>query len=156
MGEAKRKRAVAKVVTSEGICLGLNRPTTEGWALGKALAEMADDGEPTTRLAFPAHKPRCKSCAFTSGTLPNGCPETVLDAVGCIVEEIPFMCHQYFDDDGNSSDFCAGWLFAKDSEIARIFKTMFGGKLPFALPARGPAAQAFIEETRRVRMARKK
>lgn len=37
---------------------------------------------------------RCRSCAFTAGTVPNGCIQTQMDALKAIVERVPFLCHQ--------------------------------------------------------------
>ena len=70
-----------------------NRVTPEGRALGEnmvrltepAIARLADEGEPDER---------CKSCAFRLGTVPNGCPQTQLDALKAVIEDVPFMCHQ--------------------------------------------------------------
>lgn len=155
MGEAKRRREAAKVVLPNGIRLVTNKPTPEGYHLGALFAGMADEGEPLVRLSFPAHAPRCKSCAFTNGTLPNGCPETVLDAFASIVEDTPFMCHQRFDDDGNPEDLCAGWAFAKEAKMASMLKQVTGGKLPFEVPVRSPGVQAYMDEMRRKIRAKK-
>jgi hypothetical protein len=46
---------------------------------------LAADGEPDER---------CKSCAFTPGTVPNGCLQTQQDALKAVVEGVPFLCHQ--------------------------------------------------------------
>lgn len=67
-----------------------NIPTPEGRALGQELArlcenELATTGEPDTR---------CKSCAFRPGTFPNGCVPTVMDAIKCVIEAKPFLCHE--------------------------------------------------------------
>lgn len=148
MGEARRRREAAKVILPTGEMLGTNRPTEQGWKLGSILADMADAGEPIVRLDFPACTPRCKSCAFTHGTVPNGCPETVLDATGCVVEGIPFMCHEHFDEDGEASEFCSGWIFAKESPKADVLREITGGKLPFEMPAQSEAAQAYMKELR--------
>lgn len=89
-----------------------NKPSPEGRAAGEQLARLADRGEPIVRERFPAHAPRCQSCAFTAGTFPNGCLETVADAFKCLADGRPFYCHQTFDADGNPTDLCAGWSFA--------------------------------------------
>lgn len=69
------------------------RVTPEGRALGQRMARIADravdklkaDGEPDGR---------CKSCAFTHGTVPNGCLQTQMDVMKAVVEGVPFNCHQ--------------------------------------------------------------
>ena len=67
------------------------------------LARAADEGELRARLRSPAMPPRCKACAFIKGTPANNTLETVLDALGCTIEDVPFMCHQHFDDAGRLS-----------------------------------------------------
>lgn len=52
---------------------------------------------------------RCKSCAFTPGTVPNGCLQTQLDALKAVVENVPFLCHQH-DRKGSP---CHGWFAAQ-------------------------------------------
>lgn len=83
--------------------------TPEGIALGKQLARLCDLEEVKVRARFPKHAKRCQSCAFRAGTLPNGDPVTLMDATKCLIEAVPFMCHQYFDKDGNPRDLCAGY-----------------------------------------------
>lgn len=68
------------------------RVTPESRELGQHIARMADkaaarlesEGEPDER---------CASCAFRSGTAPNQCADTLMDALKCIVEHEPFYCH---------------------------------------------------------------
>ena len=84
------------------------RVTLEGRAAGEqivrmtepAIAALAADGEPDER---------CKSCAFRIGTVPNGCIQTQLDALKCVVEGVPFCCHQE-DRRGHP---CHGWYAAR-------------------------------------------
>lgn len=69
------------------------RVSPEGRALGRKMASIADravallaaEGEPDER---------CKSCAFTHGTVPNGCLQTQMDVMKAVVEGVPFLCHQ--------------------------------------------------------------
>jgi hypothetical protein len=88
------------------------------YEIGDILARAADEGEPGVRLHSPAIAPRCKVCAFTRGTPANACLETVLDALGCTIEGVPFMCHLHFDEDGTPVDLCSGWVFARESRAA--------------------------------------
>jgi hypothetical protein len=87
-------------------------PTPEGRDLGNMIAKLTDNAEDAVRQQFPNHAERCKSCAFRAGTFPNGCPETLMDALKCVVENEPFYCHQEFDAAGKPSNICAGWLIA--------------------------------------------
>jgi hypothetical protein len=89
-----------------------NRPSPEGRVLGMELARLTDKSGQAAREKFPNHKARCKSCAFTAGTVPNGCLPTVMDALKCVVDGTPFHCHQQFDDRGVPTDLCAGWAIA--------------------------------------------
>lgn len=104
-----------------------NRVTPEGRAAGfqlvrltePSIAELVREGEPDER---------CKSCAFRLGTVPNGCLQTQLDALKCVVEDKLFMCHQA-DRAGRA---CHGWFAARvavdRAEIAR------GGKFTAECP----------------------
>lgn len=95
-----------------------SRVTPEGRAVGaqlvrlteKAIKALAAEGEPDER---------CKSCAFRLGTVPNGCPQTQMDAVKAVIEGVPFNCHQH-DRLGQS---CHGWYAARvalrRAEVAR-------------------------------------
>lgn len=85
-----------------------NTPTAEGRALGAELARIADIEEARQLERFPNAKPRCADCAFRAGTLPNGCPETLMDAVKALVECVPFYCHHAFED-GCPTRLCAGY-----------------------------------------------
>jgi len=89
----------------------LNRPTPEGRALGKELARLCDAAETEQRKRFPNHAERCKSCAFRLGTIPNGCPETLMDAVKCVIEGRDFLCHMTLGADGEPDGTpCRGWM----------------------------------------------
>jgi len=92
-----------------------NRPTLEGMALGKELARLTDATEVETLQRFPKHMRRCQSCAFRAGTIPNGCPETVMDALKCVLEGMPFYCHQEMID-GAPANLCAGWAMMQHSQ----------------------------------------
>ena len=82
-----------------------NAPTPEGREAGAhlvrltepAVQQLADDGEADER---------CATCAFRLGTFPNGCPETVLDALKCVMEGEPFYCH----DKKRLGETCHGWF----------------------------------------------
>lgn len=97
-----------------------NRATPEGRSLGKVLARMADVAEERSRAKWPDQQERCQSCAFRSDTLPNGCPDTVWDALKCVAEMRTFMCHQRFDSDGNAIDVCAGWFLAVSKDAPEL------------------------------------
>ena len=148
MGEARRRREAAKVMLEDGTRLFNNHPTPQGRKLGTLLADMADVGELLVRSEFPLSSPRCKSCAFTRGTFPNGCPETCIDLFGCLVEDEVFFCHEHFDDNGSPTSICAGWEFARHSGKAKIIRLALDGKMPSEMPARSAGAKAYLREHR--------
>lgn len=67
-----------------------HRVTPEGRAAGEQHAQLAEKA--IARLDGELDD-RCKTCAFRAGTVPNGCLQTQLDALKCVVEKKPFMCH---------------------------------------------------------------
>src|SRR5690348_7475831 len=72
-----------------------NRPSPEGASLGEHLANMTDAAERVLRQTQPAHPERCGTCAFRRGTVPNQCAATVMDALKCVMEKVPFHCHEH-------------------------------------------------------------
>jgi hypothetical protein len=86
-----------------------NVSTPLGRALGAELARLCDLEEPAVRERFPGHARRCNDCAFRAGTDPNGCAETLMDAVKGLIEGVPFYCHKGFDESGRPTRLCAGW-----------------------------------------------
>lgn len=86
-----------------------NLPDPAGMALGTELARLADIEEGKQREAFPNQLPRCNECAFLAGTRPNGCSETLMDAVKCVIECVPFYCHKGVKDGAEPKRLCSGW-----------------------------------------------
>ena len=113
------------------------------YEIGLILAKAADEGEPRVRLRSPAIAPRCNACAFTRGTPANARLETVLDALGCTIEDVPFMCHLHFDEDSRPLDLCSGWVFARESRAALQSATTAASP---PQSEREAAAQEFDEE----------
>lgn len=88
-----------------------NRPTPEGRELGKHLARLCDMADARQRKQFPKMRERCVTCAFRGGTIPNGCPETVMDAIKCVIEGRDFMCHHSPKNGrGGYTEQCMGWF----------------------------------------------
>lgn len=83
----------------------LNKPSELGREMGKKIALICDDVELRRMLL----RPRCGTCAFREGTIPNACEATIMDAVKCAAEGTPFMCHEH----KNPKVQCAGWLAMK-------------------------------------------
>jgi len=97
-----------------------NRPSSEGRLIGEQLARMTDKAEPEILAKFPDHPRRCKSCAFSAGTIPNGCLPTVMDAMKATMEMDPFYCHQPKPGpDGKPTTICAGWSIAISALVDR-------------------------------------
>lgn len=86
----------------------VNLPTPEGAELGRHLARFADQEE--AKFADPPK--RCHDCAFRAGTIPNGCEQTLMDAVKCTFEGEPFYCHNGMRD-GEPTRLCAGYLLLR-------------------------------------------
>jgi len=85
-----------------------NRVTPEGRDMGEQMARLTDRS--ITKLAREGEDDdRCTSCAFRAGTVPNGCLQTQMDALKCVVEDVPFLCHQA-DRKGWP---CHGWYAAR-------------------------------------------
>lgn len=84
-----------------------NRTTPEGRALGSQMARLCN-------VALTGKTDlRCGTCAFRAGDhLANGSPETLMDAMKCVIEGVPFYCHE-------QDRPCAGWVAStfKDSDI---------------------------------------
>ncbi len=87
-----------------------NLPTPEGRELGQHLARFITVELPKYTERFPNAPEMCKSCAFRNGTQPNGCPGTVMDALKCVVEMEPFLCHEKLDVEGKPYFYCQGWV----------------------------------------------
>ena len=79
-----------------------HRVSPEGLKLGAQMAHLADKSSAILALQGEPDK-RCKSCAFASGTVPNGCLQTQFDVLKAVVERKPFMCHQ------PNNNVCHGW-----------------------------------------------
>jgi hypothetical protein len=108
------------------------------YEIGEILARAADEGEARARLRAPEMPPRCTACAFTKGTPANNCLETVVDALGCTIEGVPFMCHQHFDDADRPANLCSGWVFAREGRAA--LQSATAGTLPSPASAGEEAA----------------
>jgi hypothetical protein len=85
-----------------------DRVTPEGRALGEQMVQLA---EPAIHALATQGEPdeRCKTCAFRTDTVPNGCAQTQLDAFKAVFEGVPFLCHQA-DKAGHP---CYGWYAAR-------------------------------------------
>lgn len=83
-----------------------NLPTPEGQALGAEIARLV---EPVITQLEQTGEPdkRCKTCAFRAGTEPNGCEQTVMDAMKCVMEGNVFGCHV------EVGHVCHGWFAAR-------------------------------------------
>lgn len=88
-----------------------HRICEESIAAGKMLSERVQPVFDYAK-AHGAEDPRCKSCAFREGTLPNKCADTVLDATKCMLEGIEFHCHCDMVD-GQPTKLCAGWVASR-------------------------------------------
>ncbi len=90
-----------------------NRVTPEGRAVGERLSRMTDIevGKLIAEGEWEKDE-RCASCAFRYGTVPNGCPQTMLDAMKCVMEHKTFSCHVARDGVPAGVHPCMGWFAA--------------------------------------------
>ena len=70
-----------------------SRVTPEGRAAGFSTARLVEPAV-ADLVRQGERDERCKSCAGTLGTVPNGCLQTQLDFVKAVAENVPFLCHQ--------------------------------------------------------------
>lgn len=68
------------------------RVTPKGRLLGFQSARLV---EPAVQQLVREGEPdeRCKSCAGTYGTVPNGCLQTQMDFTKAVIEDVVFLCH---------------------------------------------------------------
>lgn len=98
-----------------------NKATEEGRQLGAKMAQFCDESEPAARLKVPELPPRCNSCACRKGDhAANGSPETQMDFLKCIMEGVPFYCHE----PAREGQLCSGWamlmLAKEDDKFIRL------------------------------------
>lgn len=84
------------------------RVTKEGASLGQQLVRLTEPGLQIL-LNECEEDERCASCAFRLGTVPNGCPQTQMDALKAVMEQTPFACHM----DPTHQKLCHGWYAAR-------------------------------------------
>lgn len=94
-----------------------SRVSPEGRALGTQLVRLV---EPIIKKLEMEGEPdeRCKSCAYRAGTVPNGCLQTMADAIKATLEQTPFLCHVDRQADGTLK-LCRGWLASQWGSIDR-------------------------------------
>ena len=102
-----------------------SRMTPEGMALGEQVVRLTEPG--IRRLARDGEPDeRCTSCAFRLGTVPNGCPQTQMDALKAVMEGVLFRCHM----SPGMQMLCHGWYAAR-TEVVQQAKA---GVEPIACP----------------------
>jgi hypothetical protein len=94
-----------------------NRPSALGSQLGENHARFADQEEAKFAAALGFIPVRCKSCAFRAGTVPNGSSTTQMDALKCVMEKLPFYCHE--GEHGEES-ICAGYILMTADRTNKI------------------------------------
>lgn len=87
-----------------------NLPTPAGEELGREVARLAAPLLVRDAQRTPPSVPPCNDCAFVAGTLPNRSAPTLMDAIKCVVEVVPFYCHKGVGDEGTPKRLCAGWV----------------------------------------------
>ncbi len=112
-----------------------NRVTPQGRELGANLARMTDP-EVAALIASGEwdHDERCVSCAFRAGTIPNGCAQTQLDALKCVLEKQTFGCHVARDGLPAGAHACMGWFAAMQARGGPIARPAIACPWPFSPP----------------------
>lgn len=112
----------------------VNLPTEEGRALGREIARLAD----VEFAKNPDLRARCHDCAFLAGTDPNGIAGTLMTALKCAMERVPFYCH-VIPADGRQR-LCAGWeaMLNRGPPVEVPW--------PFLEPAGDPLARCITED----------
>ena len=82
----------------------LNEPTRKGFELGYRLSVWAD--KEAAKGPLPGDRERCDTCAFRCGTYASGSPTTTMDALKCVIEAVPFLCH-------DDHKLCAGYALLR-------------------------------------------
>jgi hypothetical protein len=85
-----------------------NEPSPEGREAGFHLARLAWTAREELVAAGVIFEEPCRTCAFRLGTYPNGCAQTILDAIECMREDEEFYCHERPD---LPLRVCAGFKF---------------------------------------------
>lgn len=90
-----------------------NVRTENGIELGKQMARLCDVEE----AAHSTKRKRCSTCAFRAGDhIANGSPETLMNALKCVMERKVFWCH-VIGKNGEQRP-CAGWrLMVADTAV---------------------------------------
>lgn len=93
----------------------INEPTSEGFEMGYHLSRFVEF-EINRSGPLASGRERCNTCAFRAGTYAGGSPSTTMDALKCVMEGVPFLCH----DDHLP---CAGWAILRRSSPQRKTET---------------------------------
>jgi hypothetical protein len=90
-----------------------NRVTPDGQKMGEQISRMTDTevGRIIAEGEWDKDE-RCVSCAFRHATVPNGCPQTQMDALKCVMERKTFHCHVARDGLEAGQHPCMGWFAA--------------------------------------------
>jgi hypothetical protein len=99
-----------------------DRPSRHGQLLGETLALLADLGERDIPFPLP---PRCSTCAFRRGSLPNQTAATGIIALNCTlgVDKDRFACHHGMRN-GEPSKLCIGYLAAREAPFSLVKQIM--------------------------------
>lgn len=85
-----------------------NRVSPQGQQLGEQMARLCDqEVKKLIQQGEYQEDERCASCAFRHGTIPNGCLQTQMDALKCVLEHQAFFCHAV---EAPGTKVCAGWF----------------------------------------------
>ena len=107
-----------------------SRVSPAGQLLGKVSTKLAQIGQPIiTSIVGDAKIPNvrddmCASCACRDGTVPNGCLQTQIDFLKCVLEPRPFLCHA-----PKNGQMCRGYIHARAGHVAAPIPQELADKL---------------------------
>lgn len=124
---------------SFGLCRAMakehNRVTPEGKRCGEMVSRWTDTevGKLIAEGEWEKDE-RCASCAFRHGTVPNGCPQTQLDAIKAVLEKKTFACHVARDGKEAGEHVCMGWFAAMQMKGGPTKRAAVECDWPFSEP----------------------
>lgn len=94
------------------------RVSEQAAELGRRLERMAKLGDGLLiEQGIEVPEP-CTTCAFRAGSVPSQCDDTVMDALKCVLEGVPFLCHEPRKGSRTIDRACFGWMRARAFAVA--------------------------------------
>lgn len=118
-------------------------PSAHGAALGAALSRIEQAGRAVAEANGIAIPPKCRSCAFRLGSLPNQCAETTVEAMWAACGTQGFACHHGLDADGQPTLDCAGLAAVEHAPFNALKYELCNVNVPEYAEGADPVRQAY-------------